>query len=188
MNETRERGFRRQIKPVAFPPSLSSILSTPAEDLASEEIIVQSVQQHLNEIKSSVSSLSHSSSPGPGVGAVGWNAQIKAGAGSETAKSITEAGKHQHMHTPAHGRRDGQRNDLDQFPAWRGDKRSDTCPTATPKYCKTTCDGREIGKSIIRASEPEWAWGSCWGDCCYATTGSLGMSQCPYVDLNSLQW
>lgn len=118
MNETREGGFCRQITAVAFPPSLSSILNTPAADLASEGIILQSAQQHLNEIKSSLCSLSRQ--PFIQSRAVGWNVQIKAGIGSETAKSIT-AGKHQHMHTPAHGLRDGQRSALDQFPARRGD-------------------------------------------------------------------
>lgn len=29
------------------------------------------------------------------------------------------------------------------------------------------------GSSMVTAPEPDWAWGSCWGDRCYATTGSL---------------
>lgn len=98
-----------EIKPVAFASGLSNTLATSAGDLASGGIILQSVQRLLNENRS-VSILPwqtaiHSAQcqvfePSAG------RRRLKWGPANEAGKSITEAGKHQHMHRPAHGLRE----------------------------------------------------------------------------------
>lgn len=128
---------------------------------------------------------SHSFSAVPGVWAVGWKAQIKAGTGNEAGKSITEAGKHQHTHRPAHGLREvvwinfllggvtavwhvsNTNAKVTQDNMWSGGIREQYRHNARAG----PGPGELLGRSLL-----------CHHWVC------LGTSQCPYVDLNSLQW
>lgn len=74
--------------------------------------------------------------------------RLKQGLGGESGKSITETGKHQHMHTPPEMEQPEDRfGSISGSDGWgRGGRggdesdggRSDTCPIATPKHGEKT--------------------------------------------------